>query len=132
MIKGHNVDFCKENCLVVLHLSCMSVLSHISGFDYFGSAVGFQCFLLCCPVISLALTSYSLRPDYMLQKWIKLDVSRTEICLDPSIYFRMEGKHVNMLVLSILRYLFHLSDVACFIIEAPFFYTRHARGRRLC
>ena len=89
-------------------------------------------FLLCCPIVSLALTSYSLRPDYMSQKWIKLDVSRTEIRLDPSIYFRMEGIHVNMSCLSILQYLFHLSAVACFIIKAPFFYTRHARGRRLC
>ena len=68
----------------------------------------------------------------MSQKWIKLDVSRTEIRLDQSIYFRMEGIHVNMSCLSILQYLFHLSAVACFIIEAPFFYTRHARGRRLC
>ena len=89
-------------------------------------------FLLCCPVVSLALTPYSLRTDYMLLKWIKKDVSRTEIRLDPSIFFRMEGIHVNMSCLSILQYLFHLSDVACFIIEAPFFYTRHARGRRLC
>ena len=65
-------------------------------------------FLHCCPVVSLALTSYSLRPDYMTHKWIKLDVSRTEIRLDPSIYFRMEGIHVNMSCLSILQYLFHL------------------------
>ena len=89
-------------------------------------------FLLCCPVVSLALTPYSLRPDYMLPKWIKKDVCRTEIRLDPSIFFRMEGIHVNMSCLSILQYLFHLSTVACFIIKAPFFYTRHARGRRLC
>ena len=44
----------------------------------------------------------------MSQKWIKLDVSRTEICLDPSIYFRMKGIHVNMSCLVILKYLFHL------------------------
>ena len=74
----------------------------------------------------------SLRPDYMLPKWIKKDVSRTEIRLDPSIFFRMEGIHVNMSCLFILQYLFHLSAVACFIIKVPFFYTRHARGRRLC
>ena len=37
-----------------------------------------------------------------------------------------------MSCISILQYLFHLSAVACFIIKAPFFYTRHARGRRLC
>ena len=86
-------------------------------------------FLLCCPVVSLALTPYSLRPDYMLPKWIKKDVSRTEIRLDPSIFFRMEGLHVNMSCLPILQYLFHLSVAACFIIKAPFFYTRHARGR---
>ena len=42
-----------------------------------------------------------------------MDVSRTEICLDTSIYFRMEGIHVNMSCLSILQYLFHLSIVAC-------------------
>ena len=89
-------------------------------------------FLLCCPVVSLALTPYSLRPDYMLPKLIKKDVSRTEIRLDPSIFFRMEGIHVNMSCHSILQYLVHLSVVACFIIKAPFFYTRHARGRRLC
>ena len=89
-------------------------------------------FLLCCPVVSLALTLYSLRPDYMLPKWIKKDVSRTEIRLDPSIYFQMEGIHVNMSCLSILQYLFHLSAIACFIIKALFFYIRHARGRRLC
>ena len=69
-------------------------------------------FLHCCPVVSLALTSYSLRPNYMSQKWIKLDVSRTEIRLDPSIYLRMEGIHVNMSCLSILQYLFHL----CYIM----------------
>ena len=91
MIKGHNVDFCKENCLVVCILSCMSVLSHISGFEYFGSVVVFTVFLLCCPVVSLALTSYSLRPDYMSQKWIKLDVSRTEIRLDPFHLFPEGG-----------------------------------------
>ena len=92
----------------------MSVLSHISGFEYFGSAVGFPVlFLLCCPLVSLDLTSYSLRPDYMLPKWIKKDVSRTEIRLDPSIFLRMEGIHVNMSCLSILQYLFHLSIVAC-------------------
>ena len=107
----------------------MSVLSHISGFDYFGSAVGFQCFLLCCPVVSLALTSYSLRPDYMSQKWIKLDVSRTAIRLDPSIYFRMEGIHVNMSCLSILQYLFHLSVVACFIIKAPILLYKACKGK---
>ena len=89
-------------------------------------------FLLCCPVVSLAITPYSLRPDYMLPKMDKKDVSRTEIRLDPSIFFWMEGIHVNMSCLSILQYLFHLSVVACFIIKAPFFYTRHARGRRLC
>src|SRR3989337_1832774 len=89
-------------------------------------------FLLCCPVVSLALTSYSLCPDYMSQKWIKMDVSRTEIRLDTSIYFRMEGIHVNMSCLSILQYLFHLSVVVCFITEAPFFYITHARGRQLC
>ena len=27
---------------------------------------------------------------------------------------------------------YSISAVACFIIEAPFFYIRHARGRRLC
>ena len=27
---------------------------------------------------------------------------------------------------------YSISVVACFIIEAPFFYIRHARGRRLC
>ena len=37
-----------------------------------------------------------------------------------------------MSCLSILQYLLHLSATACFIIKAPFFYTRHARGRRLC
>lgn len=89
-------------------------------------------FLFCYPVVSLALTSYSLRPDYMSRKWIKMDVSRTKICLDPSIYFWMEGIHVNMSCPSILQYLFHLSAVACFIIEAPFFYIKHARGRWLC
>ena len=132
MIKGHNVDFCKENCLVVLHLSCMSVLSHISGFDYFGSAVGFSVFfnVLSCHIPS----SYIILPPSGLHvaEMDKKDVSRTEICLDPSIFFWMEGIHVNMSCLSILQYLFHLSSVACFIIKAPFFYTRHARGRRLC
>ena len=127
MIKGHNVHFCKENCLVVLHpelhectisYQWVWILWFCSGFS--------SVFLLCCPVVSLALTSYSLCLDYMSQKWIKLDVSRTEIRLNPSIYFRMEGIHVNMSCLSILQYLFHLSVVACFIIKA------HARGRRLC
>ena len=95
-------------------------------------------FSVCIPLaysftfVFLALTPYSLRLDYMLPKWTKKDVSRAEIRLDPSIYFRMEGIHVNMSCLSILQYLFHLSVVACFIIKAPFFYTRHARGRRLC
>ena len=27
---------------------------------------------------------------------------------------------------------YSISDVACFILESPFFYIRHARGRRLC
>ncbi len=98
MIKGHNVDFCKENCLVVLHpelhectisYQWVWILWFCSGF--------FSVFLLCCPVVSLALTSYSLRLDYMSQKWIKLDVSRTEIRLDPSIYFWMEGIHEGKL-----------------------------------
>ena len=88
-----------------------------------------QCFfvVLSCRIPS----SYTilLRQDYMLPKWIEKDVSRTEIRLDPSIFFRMEGIHVNISCLSILQYLFHLSSVACFIIKAPFFYTRHARGR---
>ena len=79
-------------------------------------------------------SSYTILPPSGLHvaEMDKNDVSRTEIRLDPSIFFRMEGIHVNMSCLSILQYLFHLSAVACFITEAPFFYTRHARGRRLC
>ena len=101
---------------------CSSGLSHLSFpiihayvasvfFCMYSTSIQFYIqviFLHCCPVVSLALTSYSLRPDYMSQKWIKLDVSRTEIRLDPSIYFRVEGIHVNMSCLSILQYLFHL------------------------
>ena len=86
--------------------------------------------LLSCRIPS----SYTILPPSGLHiaEMDKKDVSRTEIRLDTSIYFRMEGIHVNMSCLSILQYLFHLSAVACFIIKAPFFYTRHARGRRLC
>ena len=91
-----------------------------------------QCFfaVLSCHIPS----SYTILPPSGLHvaEMDKKDVSRTEIHLDPSIFFRMEGIHVNMSCLSILQYQFHLYDVACFIIKAPFFYTRHARGRRLC
>ena len=111
-------------------ICCLSVFLYL--FCYHTVLHSTSVFLLCCPVVSLALTPYSLRLDYMLPKWIKKDVSRTEIRLDPFIFFRMEGIHVNMSCLSILQYLFHLSAVACFIIKAPFFYTRHASGRRLC
>ena len=57
MIKGHNVDFCKENCLVVLHPELL--LSHISGFEYFGSAVGFIVFFF-------TVLSYRIPSSYII------------------------------------------------------------------
>ena len=88
-------------------------------------------FLLCCPVVSLALTPYSLRPDYMLPKWIKKDVSRTEIHLDPSIFSGWR-EYMSICHAFLFFSTYSISTVACFIIEAPLFYIRHARGRRLC
>ena len=128
---------CCSSALLQCHLSFPIIHAYVAlvFFCMYSASIQFYIqlvFLLCCPIVSLALTPYSLRPDYMLPKWIKKDVSRTEIRLDPSTFFWMEGIHVNMSCLSILQYLFHLSTVACFIIKAPFFYTRHARGRRLC
>ena len=80
----------------------MSVLFHISGFEYFGSAVGFQVFftVLSCRIPS----SYTILPlsGLHVAEMDKKDVSRTEICLDPSIFFRMEEIHVNMSCLSII------------------------------
>ena len=68
----------------------------------------FQCFftVLSCRIPS----SYIILPPSGLHvaEMDKLDASRTEIRLDPSIYFWMEGIHVNMSCLSILQYLFHL------------------------
>src|SRR3989337_1051930 len=105
---------CCSSGLLQCHLSFPIIHAYVAlVFFYMYSAIiqfyiQLVFFLLCCPVVSLALTSYSLRPDYMSHKWIKMDVSRTEIRLDPSIYFRMQGIHVNMSCLSILQYLFHL------------------------
>ena len=83
---------------VVLVLCCNAILfpNHtcvccLSSFCMYSASIQFYIqlvlFLLCFPVVSIALTPYSLRPDYMLPKWIKKDVSRTEIRLDPSIFF---------------------------------------------
>ena len=68
----------------------------------------FQCFFT---VLSYRIpSSYTILPPSGLHvaEIDKKDVSRTEIRLDPSIYFRMERIHVNMSCLSILQYLFHL------------------------
>ena len=53
----------------------------------------FSVFLPCCPVVSLALRSYSLRPDYMLSKWIKKDVSRCILVLDTSLFIHFDDKY---------------------------------------
>ena len=127
---------CCSSGLLQCHLSFPIIHAYVAlvFFCMYSSSIQFYIqvvFLHCFPIVSLALTSYSLHPDYMSHKWIKLDVSRTEIHLDPSIYFRMEGIHVNMSSFLFFS-TYSISVVACFIIEAPFFYIRHARGRRLC
>ena len=99
---------CCSSGLLQCHLSFPIIHTYVAlvFFCKYSASIQFYIqvvfFLHCCHGVSLALTSYSLRPDYMSQKWIKLDISRTEIRLDPSIYFQMEGIHVNMSCLSIL------------------------------
>jgi len=104
---------CCSSGLLQCHLSFPIIHAYVAlvFFCMYSASIQFNIqvvFLHCFPIVSLALTSYSLGPDYKSQKWIQLDVSKTKIRLDPSIYFRMEGIHVNMSCLSILQYLFHL------------------------
>ena len=64
MIKGHNVDFCKENCLVVLHPELHECTTHISGFEYLVLKWVFSVFftVLSCRIPS----SYTILPPYRL------------------------------------------------------------------
>ena len=87
------------------HVCCLSFSCTYS------ASIQFYIQLVLFTVLSCRIpSSYTILPPSGLHvaEMDKKDVSITEICLDPSIFFRMEGIHVNMPCLSILQNLFHL------------------------